>query len=405
MVQAAFIYTNTHKFVYNSGCINEVSMMTRILYVIIIVSFLDTFIQLPIITPYAIDLGASHLLTGAIVAVYSFSNMIGNIFGGHWIDRYGRKKMLLTGMIAVTVILLFYPVAQTGGQLLIIRFLHGTAGGVLIPAAFAYVGDQSKAENRGRVMALTGACIGTAAILGPALGGAIAARAKIEYVFILVAILFALCSLLIIKFIEESFISTDRGKFSIADFLPLIKHPLVLKASLAAFALMISNGTLAFALPLKVEDMGLTSATTGILLSIYGVIALIIFLSPINRIYDKYQANYLVVIGIGVIGFVHIMLNIITNYSLTIGLMVIYGIGFAFVFPSMNRLVTDASGKVERGKAYGIFYAFFSLGAVLGSFVSGATSEIAGLPFLSSAITMLTVALFLLIIGRQTKTF
>src|SRR5699024_12812531 len=42
-------------------------------------SFLDTFIQLPIITPYAIDLGASHVLTGAIVAIYSFTNMIGNI--------------------------------------------------------------------------------------------------------------------------------------------------------------------------------------------------------------------------------------------------------------------------------------------------------------------------------------
>src|SRR5690625_2972657 len=99
--------------------------MTRILYIIIIVSFLDTFIQLPIITPYAIDLGASHVLTGAIVAIYSFTNMIGNIFGGHWIDRYGRKKMLFLGMVAVSVILLFYPIVTSGWQLFIVRFIHG----------------------------------------------------------------------------------------------------------------------------------------------------------------------------------------------------------------------------------------------------------------------------------------
>lgn len=377
--------------------------MSRILYIIIIVSFLDTFIQLPIITPYSIELGASHILTGGIVAIYSLSNMIGNIFGGHWIDSYGRKKMLFTGMAAVAIILLFYPIAQTGEQLFIIRFFHGLAGGILIPAAFAYVGDQSQKENRGRVMALTGACIGTAAIIGPAIGGAMAARSKVEYVFIFVAILFAISSILILRYVKESFVSTDRGKFNIADFIPLLKHPLVLKASLAAFALMISNGTLAFALPLKVSDMGLTSATTGILLSIYGIVALIIFLSPINRIYDKFLANNLVIIGIAIIGFVHIMLNIIAVYELTIALMVIYGIGFAFVFPSMNRIVTDASNKVDRGKAYGIFYAFFSLGAVLGSFVSGATSEIAGLPFLSSAITMLAVAFALFIIGKKTK--
>src|SRR5690625_5031634 len=199
------------------------------LYIIIMVSFLDTFIQLPIITPYSLDLGASHLLTGAIVAIYSLTNMVGNIFGGHWIDRYGRKKMLFTGMLSVAAILIFYPLAQTGAQLFFIRFFHGLAGGVLIPAAFAYVGDQSKKESRGKSMALTGACIGTAAIVGPALGGAMAARSKVEYVFIFVAFLFVLCSFLILKFVEESFATTDRGKFSLSEFTPLLKHPLVIQ--------------------------------------------------------------------------------------------------------------------------------------------------------------------------------
>ena len=44
--------------------------MTRMLYFIIMVSFLDTFIQLPIITPYALQLGASNILAGGIVAIY-----------------------------------------------------------------------------------------------------------------------------------------------------------------------------------------------------------------------------------------------------------------------------------------------------------------------------------------------
>lgn len=377
--------------------------MARILYFIIIVSFLDTFIQLPIITPYSLDLGASHMLTGAIVAIYSLTNMVGNIFGGHWIDQYGRKKMLFTGMASVAVILIFYPLAQTGWQLFLIRFFHGLAGGVLIPAAFAYVGDQSKKATRGKTMALTGACIGTAAIVGPALGGAMAANSRADYVFLFVAVLFVICSILILKYIKESYVSTDRGKFSLSQFTPLLKHPLVLQASLAAFALMISNGTLAFALPLKVEAMGMTTATTGILLSTYGVVALIVFLTPLNKMYDHFSPITLVVIGICFIGSVHIMLNFISTLWIIIGLMLIYGIGFAFVFPSMNRIVTDASSKVDRGKAYGIFYAFFSLGAVVGSFVSGATSEAFGLPFLSSAVTMLLIAGTLIIISRKTS--
>src|SRR5699024_4436997 len=124
----------------------------------------------------------------------------------------------------------------------------------------------------------TGAGIGIAAITGPAIGGAMAARSQVEYVFIFVSVLFVISAFLIHKFIEESFVSTEKGKFSYQEFIPLLKHPLVLKASLGAFALMISNGTLAFALPLKVEEMGLTSETTGMMLSLYGIVALIIFL-------------------------------------------------------------------------------------------------------------------------------
>ncbi|MUV36330.1 Multidrug resistance protein [Lentibacillus sp. JNUCC-1] len=375
--------------------------MNRILYFIIVVSFLDTFIQLPIITPYARELGASYLLTGAIVAVYSLANMIGNIFGGHWIDRFGRKKMLYSGMFAVAFVLLFYPLPQTGAQLFWVRFFHGLAGGVLIPGAFAYVGDQSKSEKRGKVMALTGASIGTAAIVGPALGGGLSSLGRINYVFWFVAVLFIITGILITIFVKESLVSTDRGKASLAHFLPLLKKRPILQASLAALALMISNGTLAFALPIKVTEMGLTSAATGMLLSTYGVVALIVFLTPLNRMYDRYSPVMLVVAGIATIGFVHVMLNIISISWAVVLLMVVYGVGFALVFPSMNKIIADSSSAIDRGKAYGIFYAFFSLGVIAGSFVSGATAEVFGKPFLSSAGTMIIVVTALLIISKK----
>lgn len=375
--------------------------MNKMLYFIIIVSFLDTFIQLPIITPYALELGSSHILAGGIVAVYSLTNMIGNVVGGHWIDRFGRKKMLFIGMLSAAFILLLYPFAQTGGELFVVRLLHGLAGGLLIPAAFAYVGDQSSKRTRGKSMALTGACIGTAAIIGPAIGGIMAARSQIDYVFYLVAGLFFVATILLLLFVKESFTTGERKGVSIKHFIPLLKHPLLLQASLAAFALMVSNGTLAFALPLKVADMGLDSETTGMLLSTFGIVALIVFLTPLNRMYDRFSPITLVVIGLSFISFVHILLNFTTNYVVSFLLMVVYGFGFAFVFPSMNRIVADASSKLDRGKAYGIFYAFFSLGSVAGSFMSGAAAEIIGLPFTTSAAIMLSIGLILLYMSRK----
>ncbi|HLS60486.1 MAG TPA: MFS transporter [Virgibacillus sp.] len=375
--------------------------MSRILYFIITVAFLDTFIQLPIITPYAQELGASLALTGGIVAVYSLTNMVGNIVGGHWIDRYGRKKMLLTGMVAVTIILLFYPYAQTGEQLFVIRFFHGLAGGVLIPAAFAYVGDLSSKASRGKTMAYTGACIGISAIIGPAVGGIMAANSSIEYVFILVAILFLIAIVFIVKYIEETFVSTERGKFNFKDFIPLLKHPLIIQASLGAFALMVSNGTLAFALPLKTEAMGLASDSTGLLLSTFGIVALIVFLTPLNRIFDRFRPLILVISGIVLVAVSLILLSYTSSYMSSFIAMAIYGLGFAFVFPSMNSIVAEASSKVDRGKAYGIFYAFFSLGVVAGSSISGTVAQTLDEPFIVSAVIMLASSAFLLFFAKR----
>lgn len=372
------------------------------MYIIVIVAFLDTFIQLPIITPYALSLGASYTLAGAIVAIYSFTNMIGNVIGGHWIDKFGRKRMLYIGMASVAFILFLYPFAQTAWQLFIARFFHGLAGGVLIPAAFAYIGDKSSTKTRGKSMALTGASIGISAIVGPAIGGAMAARASYNSVFILVGVLFAISTILVLIFVKESFYSTEKGKFNFKDFLPLVKHPLIILSSLAAFSLMISNGTLAFALPLNVEAMGRSTATTGMLLSTFGIIALIVFLTPLNRIYDRFKPASLVMFGLLFIGIGMIILSLTTIFFINFIAMVIYGFGFAFIFPSMNKIVAEASTSVDRGKAYGIFYAFFSLGVVAGSSISGRLASITNsLPFLFCAIAMLLAVMTIFIIEKK----
>src|SRR5699024_4086034 len=179
-------------------------------------------------------------------------------------------------------------------------------------------------------------------------------------------------------FVKESFVSTERGKFNFREFIPLIKHPMIILASLSAFALMISNGTLAFALPLNVEIMERSTETTGILLSTFGIMALIVFLTPINFIYDKFSPVKLIATGLSFIGVGMIILSFMTTFTSNFIAMVIYGLGFAFIFPSMNKIIADASTKVDRGKAYGVFYAFFSLGVVAGSSISGIFAETAG---------------------------
>ena len=69
------------------------------------------------------------------------------------------------------------------------------------------------------------------------------------------------------------------------------------------------------------------------------------------------------------------------------GAMVVFGVGFGLLFPSLGATVSEvASGR--RGTAFGIFYAVYSLGVVLGSTASGVVAEMTtglGAPFFVSA--------------------
>ncbi|MBB5174506.1 MFS family permease [Texcoconibacillus texcoconensis] len=364
--------------------------MAFLVYIVIIIAFLDTFIQLPIIAPYAESVGASSFLIGLIIGVYSFANMIGNALSGHWIDRFGRKKMMVIGMLTAGAMLLFYPFANSGLLLFFIRLLHGIAGGILIPASFAYLSDISTSGKRGKTMAFSGASIGTAAIIGPALAGIISSYYRTEVVFLLVAILFFLVAIFVVPRFHESYTVRENRTFKMSEIKTLITKNTILTASSSAFSLMATMGALTFALPLKLENLGHSSAMTGIVISTFGIVAIFVFLSPLNRLFDTYTPKRVILIGQLAVAAALMMLAI---NETTVGLFLImgvYGIGFALIFPSMNRLVVDASDKHERGKAFGLFYACFSLGVVVGSTFVGVISSIPDIQLLAAAIFMFT---------------
>ncbi|OZT77254.1 MFS transporter [Salinicoccus roseus] len=356
--------------------------MNKFLYLIIVICFLDLFVQLPIITPFAISLGADEYTAGIIVAIYSLFNMVGNVFGGFFSDKFGRRNMLLLGMGLQVVILLTYTIVPTVGLLILIRVVHGFSSGLLTPAAFSLVADISKRKAIGRSMALTGVSIGTAAVLGPALGGIISSQTSYQMVYLVMSGIFVFGILLIFIAVKESTTEQSREIHYATNYGQIITRPSLIVAYISAFTLMVSNGSLAFGLPLKVAAVGLSDQTTGAMLSVFGIVAILVFATPVNRIYSKYSPVALVSTGIFIVGAAMIFLHFVPTVSLIYTAMVIYGIGFSFIFPSMNKIIGQNTEMHERGKANGIFYSFFSLGSVAGSYLSGIFATYFETPFL-----------------------
>lgn len=378
--------------------------MRAIVYTIIFFSFFDLFTQLPIITPLAGSVGATPFLTGLAVGMFSLSNMIGNVASGFLTDQKGPFRLLMAGLLLTGGALLLYHFATNAYILLIVRFIHGFTAGMIVPAAFTFMANTTEKSKKGKGSAISGAFIGLAAIIGPAFSGILASRTSEVAVFNVTAACMLLLGVLAYIFLRSANISPQSSSRQ-------MKHPVrklfrnasIVKAFAGAFFLMFSQGVLAYMLPLKVAELGSDTKTSGMLLSTFGIVAVLIFLLPTNRLFDQIRPIRLLVFGMSVMGVSLLLISMGQSLPALYMFMALYGTGFAFLFPSINSLLIESTTDKNRGKAYGYFYAFFSIGVVAGSGITGILQLTANGGFLFTGSLLLMIATLFLILKGSLK--
>ncbi|MFJ8460359.1 MFS transporter [Lysinibacillus sp. RS5] len=376
--------------------------MKKFIYLIIFFSFFDLFTQLPVMSTYAESLGASAFLTGLAVGMYSLSNTIGNIISGFLTDRKGPFVILILGLLTTGLSLSLYNLVDEPIALLIVRFVHGLVAGLTIPAAFTFLANATEQEKRGKGSAISGAFVGIAAIIGPAFSGILASRTSVPFVFNITASFMILLGILAFFLLKSNQIKKQQSEPSTN--IPIsvfFKNTLTLKAFLGAFFLMFSQGVIAYLLPLKVQSLGFDSRLSGTLMSTFGIIAVLVFILPTNRIFDKVAPIKTLALGIALMGVSQLLISQADSSTLLYIAMACYGIGFGFLFPSVNSLLIDSTTAEIRGKAYGYFYAFFSLGVVLGSSLLGWLSLGIVSGFIFTGVVLLVFAAIIIITHKK----
>ncbi|MBI4300572.1 MAG: MFS transporter [Chloroflexi bacterium] len=364
---------------------------------VIFAAFLDLFFQFPIVAPYADSLGASPTMVGVIVGMYSATNLVGNIFAGLILDRLGRKGPLLAGLAATAIAVTLYALANTSGQLLAVRAVHGLAASTLATGAFAMIGDVARAGQRAQVMGRSGAIIAFAAVLGPPLAGVLKDAIGFAAVFMTSALVMLLTLAAVFWWGQEtakpSLVAKEAGRRSWSEL--LTRRGLV-AAYLATVGLTVGLGVLVEHVPLVLEEAGASSARSGMAFAVYALMAMAAMLSPLSRFSDRHGPTAPLAVGLVLIAGGLLVNGIAGGIGgITVG-MGVFGLGFGLLFPSITALVTESADHRQRGTAFGIFYALYSLGVVIGSTLAGAASdwrdEVTGLPFLIAAPVALAAA-------------
>ncbi|MFG2227396.1 MFS transporter [Streptomyces sp. NPDC048644] len=117
------------------------------------------------------SLGAGPVGLQWVIGGYALTLGAGLILGGRLGDRYGRRRMFLTGLAAFTAASLLCAAAPDIEALIVFRLLQGTAGAMLLPQGLGLLRENFSGPELTKVFGIFGPVLGLGGIIGPVLGG------------------------------------------------------------------------------------------------------------------------------------------------------------------------------------------------------------------------------------------
>lgn len=158
-------------------------------------SVLDFMIMMPLGPQLTELFGISAGEFGFLVSAYTFAAGLSGLLAATYIDRFGRKQMMLTLYPLFGVAALACSFAPTFAWLMLARVASGFFGGVLMALSQTIVAEVIPFERRGRAMGVVMTSFSVATVAGVPLSLFLASHFNWHAPFLAIALMVSVCAL------------------------------------------------------------------------------------------------------------------------------------------------------------------------------------------------------------------
>jgi predicted MFS family arabinose efflux permease len=158
-------------------------------------SVLDFMIMMPLGPQLTELFGISASEFGFLVSAYTFSAGLSGLLAATYIDRFGRKRMMLTLYPLFGAAALACSFAPTFAWLMMARVASGFFGGVLMALSQTIVAEVIPFERRGRAMGVVMTSFSVATVAGVPLALFLASHFNWHAPFLAIALMVSVCAL------------------------------------------------------------------------------------------------------------------------------------------------------------------------------------------------------------------
>ncbi|MGA3966729.1 DHA2 family efflux MFS transporter permease subunit [Ralstonia nicotianae] len=148
-----------------------------------LMAMLDAMVVATATSAIRADLGASLSALQWTMNAYNLSLAALLMTGAALGDRFGRRRVFVTGLCVFVAASIACALARSAEWLIAARVVQGAGGALVTPLSMALLSAAFPPERRGKALGLFGGITGLALILGPVLGGVIAGNLPWQWIF------------------------------------------------------------------------------------------------------------------------------------------------------------------------------------------------------------------------------
>ncbi|MEW9180179.1 MFS transporter [Bacillus mycoides] len=347
------------------------TIMTAVLCWAGMVVMSSLYVTIPLTALFSDLFKVSLAQSAATGSIFSVGFAIGCLLFGAISDKYGRKKVIFIGLLALSIVSFFLGIVDSLFWLVILRGLQGIAAATFSPVALAYVVEMFPVEKKVTTIGFVSTGFLVAGIAGQVISTAVSQHFGWHMVFFLLSIVYIITAVLVHYSLPKGETSQSNTDIlgPIKQMGKVFTHKSLVLSYMIAFVLL-----MAFVNMYTVLGNYLSSPTYNLtseqilyfrLAGLFGML-----LSPLaGRLTKRFGVRQVLQGGLLVAIFSLSSMGFISNLPLLVMMSICFVIGIAISVPSLVSLVGQLGGEA-RGIAVSIYTFILFLGTSIGPIIS-----------------------------------